>query len=184
VLSSHGAPVAATSVVESATRTYLISERFDRIGKQGRRHVVSVGAVHAAFVAGSYSQWGATCDALARQRRLSTEDAARATALLQFGRLIGNSDMHAGNLGLVVRAEDLSKGRFSLAPVYDMLPMRWRPDPAIGVQDYSPFEPDAASASGPAVGPAHEFWARLAAHQHVSRALRKVAGDMARRLHR
>ncbi|MFO1297307.1 MAG: hypothetical protein U1F25_13120 [Rubrivivax sp.] len=23
---------------------------------------------------------------------------------------------------------DLARGRFTLAPVYDMLPMRWRPD--------------------------------------------------------
>ena len=37
-------------------------------------------------------------DASARQAPL---DAARAAALLQFGRLIGNTDMHAGNLSFM-----------------------------------------------------------------------------------
>jgi hypothetical protein len=183
VLARHGVPVASTHVVSSDTRTYLVSQRFDRVGERGRRHAVSVGAAHAAFVPGSYSNWGVTCEALARGRRLSTEDAARATALLQFGRLIGNSDMHSGNLALMVAAEDLSRPRFSLAPVYDMLPMRWRPDPLLGgAADYSPFEPEATSASSAAAGPAHEFWAELATHDQVSRALRTVAREMSRRI--
>ena len=179
----HGVPVAATYIVESTVRTYHIAERFDRIGDRGRRHVVSVGAAHAGFVPVAYSNWGATCEALARQRRLSSEDAARATALLQFGRLIGNSDMHSGNLGLVVRREDLGLGRFSLAPVYDMLPMRWRPDATLGgAPEFSPFEPDTLSVDSSAAGPAHEFWAELASHGRVSRALRRVAAEMARRI--
>jgi hypothetical protein len=183
VLAANGVPVASTSVVDSAARSYLVSERFDRIGKRGRRHVVAVGAAHKAFVADAYSNWSATCESLARQRRLSSEDAERARALMQFGRLIGNADMHAGNLGLLVREEDLAKGRFVLAPVYDMLPMRWRPDANLGgAPDYTPFEPDRVSAAGPAAGPAHEFWARLTEQGKVSRALRQVAGEMARRL--
>ena len=39
----------------------------------------------------------------------SSEGAERATALLQFGRLIGNADMHAGNLGLMVQARGLGQ---------------------------------------------------------------------------
>ena len=183
VLARHGVPVASTHVVESGVRSYLISERFDRVGERGRRHAVSVGSAHAAFVADSYANWGATCEALARQRRLSAEDAARAVALLQFGRLIGNSDMHSGNLALMVRPEDLSRPRFALAPVYDMLPMRWRPDPMLGgAADYAPFEPDATSAASAAAGPAHEFWAELATHEHVSRGLRAVAREMSQRI--
>ena len=183
VLARHGVPVASASVVESSARTYLVSERFDRVGERGRRHVVSVGAAHTAFVAGAFAHWGATCSALARQRRLPAEDAARATALLQFGRLIGNTDMHSGNLALIVAPEDLRKGRFSLAPVYDMLPMRWKPDASLGgAADYSAFEPDPVSAGGPAARPAQEFWAQLSTHERVSRALRQVAGEMAKRI--
>jgi hypothetical protein len=183
VLGDHGVPVAKTTMVESPRRTYLLSDRFDRIGIAGRRHVVSVGAVHRAFVADAYAHWGATCNVLARQRRLPAQDAARAGALLQFGRLIGNTDMHSGNLGLCVRPQDILRGRFELAPVFDMLPMRWRPDAVQGgVPDYAPFEPDAASAAGPAAEPARDFWSRLAAHDGVTRGLRQVAAQMDRRL--
>lgn len=183
VLAAHGVPVAATSVVQSATRTYLLSERLDRVGERGRRHVVPVGAVHGAFVAGAYAHWAASCEALARQRRLSAVDAMRAAALLQFGRLIGNTDMHSGNLGLVVQPQDLAKGRFSLAPVYDMLPMRWRPDALLGgTPDYGPFEPDALSSASAAAVPAIDFWSRLASLDVVSRTLREVAAEMAWRI--
>ena len=70
--------------------------------------------------------------------------------ILMFGRLIGNSDMHSGNAGLFVKGESLQEmlqGKFSLAPVYDMLPMRWKPDAMMGVFGYEPFEPDYRRAS-------------------------------------
>lgn len=183
VLAEHGVEVADARVVDSAQRRYLLSARFDRSGPRGRRHVVSVGAAHQAFVADAYVHWAASCEALARQRRLSPLDARRAEALLHFGRLIGNTDMHSGNLGLFVAPEDWPKGRFTLAPVYDMLPMRWRPDAALGgAADYAPFEPDARSVGSPAAGPARVFWQRLAGHAGASRALRGVAATMADKL--
>ncbi len=182
VLRAHGVDCAAATVVETGTRTCLLSERFDRIGARGRRHVVSIGAAHGAFVATAYTHWASTAAALAAQRRLPPIDAERAAALLQFGRLIGNTDMHAGNLGLRVEAGDLARGRFTLAPVYDMLPMRWRPDALTGgAADYTPFEPDPASLAGPAAGPAHAWWDALSRHERVSRAMRAVAREMARR---
>jgi hypothetical protein len=183
VLATHGVAVAATTVVESAIRTYLVSERFDRIGARGRRHVVAVGAAHQAFIPGAYDHWAATCEALARQRRLPAIDAERAAALRHFGRLIGNTDMHAGNLGLLVRPEDVAAGRFALAPAYDMLPMRWRPDPVGGgAAEYTPFEPDTTAAASAAIVPARDFWQRLATHGRASPGLRAVAREMANRL--
>lgn len=183
VLHDHGVDVAASRVVDSQQRRYLLSSRFDRLGALGRRHVVSVGAVHRAFIADTYVHWAASCEALARQRRLSALDARRAEALLHFGRLIGNTDMHAGNLGLFTTLADLGKGRFTLAPVYDMLPMRWRPDAALGgAADYAPFEPDARSLGSPARGPAVNYWERLAAHEGVSQGLRQLSDLMAHRL--
>ena len=182
-LADHGVTVAKSFIVESKTRTYFVSERFDRLGEHGRRHVISVGDAHKAFVADSYSNWAATCGALSRQRRLSELDAERAAALLAFGRLIGNSDMHSGNLSLFVELEDLAKGRFTLAPVYDMLPMRWRPNPVLGeAPDYTPFEVDAYAATTGAACPAHEFWQRLAKSKKVSAGMVKLAGEMARRV--
>ena len=54
-------------MASSTRRTYLISERFDRIGAHGRRHVVSIGAAHAGFIATGYNNWSASCEQLARQ---------------------------------------------------------------------------------------------------------------------
>jgi hypothetical protein len=183
VLAAHGVAVAHTRIVESDRRSYLLSQRFDRVGAAGRRHVVPIGAVHQAFVGGPYTHWAATAAALARQRRLAAQAAAQAEALLHFGRLIGNSDMHAGNLSLFVTRDDLARGRFTLAPVYDMLPMRWRPDATTGgAADYAEFEPDPLAAAGPARPVAAAFWDALSRCAAVSQPLRVVAAQMHRRL--
>lgn len=183
VLAEHGFEVAPARVIESATRTYFESTRFDRIGANGRRHAVALDAVHEAFVVGPRQHWAASCEVLAAQRRLSQGDADTVRALLEFGRLIGNTDMHFGNLALW--ADEPAKGRFALAPLYDMLPMRWRPDAFAGLHDYSGFEPpllmpgDEAKAARTA---AVDFWQRLGSHEGVDRKLRDVARDMAERI--
>ena len=182
LLAEHGVPVARTAVLETAQRTYLESTRFDRIGTRGRRHVVALGAVHDAFVPGARAHWAATCESLARQRRLPPDAPAQARALLQFGRLIGNTDMHFGNLSVFVEPSELARGRFTLAPLYDMLPMRWRPDPTSGALDLTPFEPAAADLSSAARPLALEFWRRVGAQGAVSRSFRALAQSMARRL--
>jgi hypothetical protein len=180
-LAEHGVPVAGTRIVETARRTYLESLRFDRVGRAGRRHAVPLWAAHDAFVPGPRQHWAATCDALAAQRRLSTDAAAQARALLHFGRLIGNSDMHFGNLSLFVAPADAARGRFTLAPVYDMLPMRWRPDVATGAFDWLPFTPEPIDLQSAARPVAQAFWQRVAAHSPVSADFRALAREMSAR---
>lgn len=51
------------------------------------------------------------------------------------GCLIGNSGMHYGDLSPLVAQSDVVQGRFTLPPVYDVLPIRWRPDAATGALD-------------------------------------------------
>ncbi len=182
LLSEHGVTVAGTAIVETAQRTYLESTRFDRVGARGRRHVVPLDAVHDAFVPGARRHWAATCEALASQRRLPAQAPAQARALQQFGRLIGNTDMHFGNLSLAVEPADIARGRFTLAPLYDMLPMRWRPDPTSGGLDLLPFTPDENDLSSAARPIALEFWQRVTAHGAASRRFRALAGQMASRL--
>jgi serine/threonine protein kinase HipA of HipAB toxin-antitoxin module len=183
VLTRHGIAAARTRIEATDTRTYLISERFDRFGAHGRCHAVSIGAVHKAFVPDSYTHWAASSAALARQGRLPDADHHTIATLLAFGRLIGNCDMHAGNLALFVALDDLRRGRFRLAPAYDMLPMRWRPSASLGGNpDYAPFEPDQASLSSPAAAIAADYWQALAGHDGVSAALREVAAAMGARL--
>lgn len=183
VLAAHGVPVAAARVLQSDQRTYLVSIRFDRSGPAGARHVVPLDAVHDAFVPGPRRDWAASCRALATQRRLATDAAAQAASLLQFGRLIGNSDMHFGNLSLVVaNPADAARGRFSLAPVYDMLPMRWRPDVQSGELDWLPFTPDPADLASAARPVALQFWQRAQDLPATPRAFRQLARTMAQRL--
>lgn len=182
VLQRHGLVAAPAVAITSRERTYLLSTRFDRIGAAGRTHVVALGAVHSAFVPGHYVHWASSCEALARQGRLPQQDAQSAAFLLQFGRLIGNTDMHSGNLSLRVQGQTLAqiaRGQFALAPCYDMLPMRFKPDPLLGLTDYTPFTPDAALASAAVRRAGAEYWSGLAQLPAVSPALRALAGVMA-----
>ena len=182
-LAAHDVPVARTQMLETSSRTYLVSHRFDQVGSRGRRHVVPLDAVHDAFVPGPRRHWAASCSALVGQRRLPAGSDNQAAALLAFGRLIGNTDMHFGNLSVqVVSPADVARGRFTLAPVYDMLPMRWRPDLATGELDLLPFTPEPADLITAARRVALEFWERAAACAGLSPGFRKLAGAMALQL--
>ncbi|MFN9280632.1 MAG: HipA domain-containing protein [Betaproteobacteria bacterium] len=184
VLQAHGVAVAHSAVIETPARTYLVSERFDRLPPkegqrfEGRRHAVPLHAVHDAFVSGPRQHWAVTAQALVRQRRLPDEAAAKVQALLRFGRLIGNSDMHFGNLSLWVEPADVAAGRFTLAPVYDMLPMRWRPDVQAGTLDLGPFSPEPVDLQSPALPVACTFWSAAAACSHMSPGFRALAAQM------
>jgi hypothetical protein len=182
VLTEHGVLGATTWVVETSQRAYLISERFDRVGKKGRRHVVSIGAAHDGLIGDNQVDWPGAADSLARLRRLTEPDRQLAHALYQFGRLIGNTDMHSGNLSLYVERDTVARGPLTLAPVYDMLPMIWKPNPLYGQADCSPFQIDDRLLSGPLVGAARQFWRRLSELPSVSRSLQWVATEMAGRL--
>jgi hypothetical protein len=175
-------PVAACERVITPRRSFLVSQRFDRVGAAGRRHAVPLWAAHAAFVPGPQQHWAATAEALAAQRRLPPEAVAQMQALRHFGRLIGNTDMHFGNLSLFVARDDAAHGRFTLAPVYDMLPMRWRPDAATGEMGLQPFAPEALDLQSAARPVALSFWQHAAASPDASCEWRALSRTMAARL--
>ncbi|MGE4239783.1 HipA domain-containing protein [Ramlibacter sp.] len=182
-LKQHGFSAATSHFERTRRRAYLISQRFDRVGPTGRRHVVSIGKAHEAFVQGTYRNWPESCAALVSRGCLSLQEAGAARTVFDFGRLIGNTDMHSGNLGLFVGLDGILRGRFELTPVYDMLPMRWRPDPALGgVQPYAPFAPDDGALASRAAPVAEAFWTTLSQSKSVTRELRDVASEMAARL--
>lgn len=183
VLADHGFASAKGHLVHTTNRTYLLSERFDRPGGGGRLHVVDIGAVHRGLVRSPYRHWGFTAEALLSARRMSADDCRRIQTLFAFGRLIGNTDMHAGNLSLFVEPQTLEKGLLRLAPAYDMLPMRWRPNiQQRDLPQYAPFDLDERSLGGPAAPVAQDFWSRLSSRDDVSPKLRATAGDMAARI--
>ena len=182
LLGEHGVPVARCELMTTARRSCLVSLRFDRVGAAGRRHAVPLHALHDAFVRGSRRDWATSVEALVAQRRLPVEAAAQVRALQHFGRLIGNTDMHFGNLSLMVAHTDVARARFTLAPLYDMLPMRWRPDAATGEMGLLPFTPEAVDLQSAAQPLAAEFWRRTAAARGSSAEWRALARAMHERV--
>ena len=143
--------------VESGERTYLVSERFDCVGLEGERHVVAASAVHQAFVATSPQNWVATCAALAMQKRLTQAHVGTVTSTYLFGQYIGNTDMHVGNLSFFV--DDVLQPDLEPTPVYDMLPMMWRPGVHTGELDARPVQPQAQPAGYAALAGHVRTWA-------------------------
>lgn len=177
---------AESKIIKTAKRTYLLSKRFDRIGGGlGRKHVVSIGSVHAEFLKGGYTNWPVSCFELARRGRLPNDHAEDVGSIFQFGRLVGNNDMHSGNASLFVEGDNLKEilmGHFKLAPVYDMLPMRWKPHPLMEIYPYEAFDAD-YSAIGLKVRKAAQcFWLKVSNHPDVSSALQAISVTMASKM--
>ena len=185
VLAEHGVAVATTRILESDQRTYLESQRFDRVGVEGKRHVVAAAAVHDAFVKSPRRHWVATCEALAAQKRLAVAEMSLVASVYLFGQYIGNTDMHFGNLSFFV--DDLKNPVFIPTPVYDMLPMIWRPGVHGGELEPSPVRPqpqpagfDAEAAQARAW--AATFWQRASQLGTISQTLRDASSVNAARL--
>ncbi len=172
-LAGLGVAASHSEVVEDGARLYLEVRRFDRVGAQGRRGLVSLGALDDEFV-GQRRSWSATAEALQALGWISLEDARRASWLEGFGRLIANSDMHFGNLSLIHEGQR----PLALAPVYDMLPMAYAP-----AAELPPLRPMQAPVLTPAaleqmdslVPAALEFWRAATSEQRLSAPMRKLA---------
>jgi HipA-like C-terminal domain len=181
-LSSHAVLSARTELIQTKLRTHLKVARFDR-DIAGMMHVVSLEAIHNEFVKGSYDNWVRTSQALHAKKLISSQELSQIATIFAFGHYIGNTDMHSGNLSFFV--DDVIKPKIRLAPVYDMLPMMWRPDPHHGLSD-SPvrqqFMPAGfAAEQAQAREWAIEFWER-AAQLDIGADLQAASVESARRL--
>jgi hypothetical protein len=122
-LAAAGVSTAASRVVDVGVQRFLELERFDRSGAFGRRALMSLAALDGEFVGNATAPWPVVTAELARQKVITEQARADATLLYAFGTLIGNTDMHAGNLSFVS-----DQGRpYALSPAYDMLPMAFSP---------------------------------------------------------
>ena len=126
-----GTPAAKTRILEHGSQRFLEIERFDRIGYLGRRALFSLAALDAEFVGMGTGAWPIIARHLAVDGQIRPEAAGGADLLWAFGTLIGNSDMHNGNLSFVSE-----HGRpYDLAPAYDMTPMTFAPSRGGGLPD-------------------------------------------------
>ena len=133
-LREAGIPAAKTQLLAPIGQSFLEVERFDRIGPQGRRALISLGAMDAEFVGIGAGVWPDMVRRLAVDGHILSEAYTGACLLWAFGTLIGNSDMHSGNLSFVSE-----HGRpYALAPAYDMTPMAFAPRSGGGLPDTLP----------------------------------------------
>ena len=169
-----GLPAAESTLAEAGGRLFLEVTRFDRVGARGRLGLISLGAVDDQFI-GQLKDWSHTARGLVGLRRLSRQDADHIAWLQAFGTCIGNTDMHFGNLSLF---HDGGRS-FSLAPAYDMLPMRYAPaaDGAVNTPEWrTPAPPPfAVSQWASARSAATQYWQRVAADSRVTAELRALA---------
>ncbi len=121
----HGAGIAAarSRLLDVGTQRFLALERFDRVGLHGRRALISLASLDGEFVGNAAAPWPAITAQLAKLGVITPEAHAMAALLFAFGTLIGNTDMHAGNLSFFG-----DSGRpYAPSPAYDMLPMAFSP---------------------------------------------------------
>jgi hypothetical protein len=94
-----------------------------------------------------------------------------------FGELIGNTDMHGGNLAFWLNDEL----PLTLAPVYDMLPMAWAPGPQgeIVERRFAPAPPLPGDEENWRIASdwAAEFWGLAAESDGLSAEFRSIAGE-------
>ena len=112
-----------TFVFDFGGQRFLEIPRFDRIGPLGRIGVFSLRALEAEFVGRAREAWPILVNELVKQKHVHPDAIIDTARLWAFGALIGNTDMHHGNLSFIS-----SHGRpYQLAPAYDILPMGFAP---------------------------------------------------------
>lgn len=130
-LRDAGIAAAKTQIFDYRGQRFLEVERFDRVGNLGRRALMSLAALDAEFVGLGAGTWPAIANRLAADGQIHPAAANGASLLWAFGTLIGNSDMHSGNLSFVSE-----HGRpYDIAPAYDMTPMVFAPRSGGGLPD-------------------------------------------------
>ena len=177
VLREVGFKTAQTRTFYLDKRVFLESERFDRVGPTGRRGLVSLRALDAAHLGLGQGNWAKAARQLHAGKWITVEDCECMIRLHCFGELIANTDMHWGNLSFFLP----DQSPYPLAPVYDMLPMRFRPSSTGEVIERT-FEPKLPKPEDQAAWlemhpHALTFWQRITEHPDISSDFKAIAND-------
>lgn len=177
VMRAHGLPAAHSRCIEADGRVFLESERFDRGPDLWRRGFVSLAALDADFYGHGRIAWWQFARQLHHDGWLTADDARQLRIASLFGELIGNSDMHLGNAALVLNCER----PFALAPMYDMLPMLFRPGSGGEIVprqlQISLPTPDLRAEWMIAAAAAQDFWAEVLACPQLTAGFVPIAQD-------
>ena len=163
-----GIAAARSSIHQYAGRTFLEVVRFDRHGAHGRRPLCSLASINGALLGKTRASWPMVAAMLQHKGWLSADAVTQIRRQWWFGKLIANTDMHEGNLSF--------HPGLSVAPAYDMLPMRYAPLRAgeLPPQTYTPPLPLPAETADwqRAAHAAILYWKRCATDRRISEAFR------------
>jgi hypothetical protein len=167
---------AKSECLEHGGITFLEVQRFDRMGRFGRRGMISAGSLDDELFAcrDSWSEFAVRC---LEARMITPAVADQIHTMAAYGSLIGNTDMHFENIALML---DEAESPVAMAPAYDMLPMQYA---SVGTMDppLVPIAPALGSIGGRSVVWRHAFeaasifWGRVAKAPALSEAMRAVA---------
>lgn len=166
-----GLTAAQTSILQAGNRTFLEATLFDRHGMRGRSALCSWEAINSSWFGLAGRPWTEGAAKLLERKLIDRDTSQAITRLWHFGQLIGNTDMHDGNLSFKLRIS-AAMTPLILAPAYDMLPMLYAPQRGVELPpvNFAPRLPmpaeretwqDAATA-------ADEFWSRAADDARIS----------------
>jgi DNA-binding transcriptional ArsR family regulator len=188
LLMEHGIAAAPSEILDAGEWRFLQSTRFDRTPQGGRIGVFALDALDMTYIGSDQRSWLSGAEPLHAQGFIDRDDLERVRLLDAFGCLIGNNDMHFGNLSFFCEPDE---PRIRLAPVYDMLPMHYRPAVS-GLVREAPFDLPNLSVDGldasrralwsQARSFAIEFWKTTSVDERISAPFRSVCADNALRI--
>lgn len=176
VVAAAGRPAPPGRCFGNGRWWFLEVERFDRVGRRGRRGVISLYALNNEYL-GTPASWTEAAPLLrAPPFSLPEADASLMRWLDVFGQLIGNTDRHLGNLSFLVERD----GSLRVAPAYDMLPMILAPSADVVVpRRFEPAPPTARTLDVwfDAATWARRFWSEVRDHRELAPEVRRFAEE-------
>lgn len=178
VLREAGIPVPHSEWFDLDGSRYLEVDRFDRVGRLGRRGVISLYAINGHYLGDDFDDWSRASRRILNEPSLSMDagHVDRMVWLDTFGDLIGNTDRHFGNFCFF--ADEARRLALSPTPVYDMLPMVFAPtDGNLVERRFTPRPPNALNLHlwHEAANHALKYWSRLCEEDGLSISFRCIS---------
>ena len=173
ILKKNACDAADSEILIHDSRVFLEVNRFDRIGKFGRRGLISLGTLDAEF-SGTMSTWSKTAADLVNHKIIAAKLLEKIRFREIFGELIANNDMHLYNLSFFTQGLIVT----DLAPVYDMGPMLFMPrNNQIVKREFTPPLPLPENAKTwiAALAAAGEFWRAVLEDKRISAIFKEIA---------
>lgn len=169
-----------TSILKAGDRTFLEAIRFDRHGSRGRSGLCSWAAFNYGWFGLPGRPWTEGAARLLERGLIDRDTAQAINRLWHFGQLIGNTDMHDGNLSFEPQVSAATTS-LKLAPAYDMLPMLYAPQRGVELPlvNFAPRLPLPAEREAwqHAATAADQFWSRAADDARIGAEFRALCVD-------